>query len=227
MTRSDAIRVHPRTDADPVPDVMGMRLAHRAMLRDADRLTGLAERLATEPTADRKRADAVARYVRDIADSVHHHHSVEDEVLWPVLAASAGPHVDLTELSDDHAALDPALHRLRAAADAFRARPGEDTATALAVELAELRDTLTEHIGDEEAAVFPGIERYVSVADWAAVEARIRKRAKLSFEAPRVLAVATGAERATIEADGGLALKLILAVLVPPFRRRERAVFGA
>ncbi|MGY1592292.1 hemerythrin domain-containing protein [Geodermatophilus sp. SYSU D00708] len=227
MTRSDAIRVHPRTDADPVPDVMGMRLAHRAMLRDANRLTDLAQRLAAEPTADGKRADAVARYVRDFADSVHHHHSVEDGVLWPVLAASAGPHIDLTELSDDHAALDPALHRLRATADAFRARPGEDTATALAVELAELRDTLTEHISDEEASVFPVIERYVSVADWAAVEARIRKRAKLSFEAPRVLAVATDAERATIEADGGLALRVLLAVLIPPFRRRERAVFGS
>ncbi|MGY1632253.1 hemerythrin domain-containing protein [Geodermatophilus sp. SYSU D01186] len=226
MTRSGPARVHPRTDGDPVPDVLGMRLAHRAMLRDARRLTDVAQRLAAEPTTDGKRADAVARYVRDFADSVHHHHSVEDEVLWPVLAASAGPHVDLTELSDDHAALDPALHRLRDTADAFRARPGEDTATALAVELAELRDTLTEHIGDEEASVFPVIEKYLSVADWAAVEARIRKRAKLSFEAPRALAVATDAERAAIEADGGLALKVVLALVVPTFRRRERAVFG-
>ncbi|MGY1823294.1 hemerythrin domain-containing protein [Geodermatophilus sp. SYSU D00079] len=226
MASTEPIRVHPRTDTDPVPDVMGMRLAHRAMLRDAHRLTDLAERLAAG-TPDDRRADAVARYVRDFADSVHHHHSVEDEVLWPVIAASAGPHVDLTELSDDHAALDPALHRLRDTADAFRARPGEDTATALAVELAELRDTLTEHIGDEEASVFPVIEKYLSVADWAAVEARIRKRAKLSFEAPRVLAVATDSERAAIEADGGLALRLLLAVLLPPFRRRERAVFGS
>ncbi|MGR6965274.1 hemerythrin domain-containing protein [Geodermatophilus sp. URMC 61] len=226
MTSTDPIRVRPRVDGDPVPDVLGMRLAHRAMLRDANRLTDLAERLAAAPATEQERADAVARYVRDWADSVHHHHSVEDDVLWPVLAASAGPHVDLTELSDDHAALDPALDRLRTAADAFRARPGEDTATALAVELAELRDTLTEHIGDEEASVFPVIERHVSVADWAAVEARIRKRARLSFEAPRVLAVTTPEERAIIEQEGGLALKLLLAVLVPPFRRRERAVFG-
>ena len=143
-----------------------------------------------------------------------------------MLAASAGPHVDLTQLSDDHAALDPALDRLRASADAFRARPAEDAATALAVELAELRDTLTGHIGDEEASVFPVIERHVSVADWAAVEARIRARARLSFEAPRVLAVTTPEERATIEQEGGLALRLLLTVLVPPFRRRERAVFS-
>ena len=71
------------------------------------------------------------------------------------------------------------------------------------------------------------IERHVSVADWAAVEARIRTRARLSFEAPRVLAVATEEERATIRRAGGPVLRLLLAVLVPPFRRRERAVFGA
>jgi hemerythrin-like domain-containing protein len=227
MTTTDPIRVRPRAAGDPVPNVLGMRIAHRVMLRDANRLTDLAEQLAAgTAVADSRRADAVAAYVRDWADSVHHHHSVEDEILWPVLAASAGPHVDLTELSDDHAALDPALHRLRAAADAYRARPDEDTATALAVELAELRDTLTEHIGDEEASVFPVIEQYVSVADWTEVERRIRKRAKLSFEAPRVLAVTTEQERAAIVAEGGLALRVLLAVLLPPFRRRERAVFG-
>jgi hemerythrin-like domain-containing protein len=94
---------------------------------------------------DARRAVAVADYVRDWAHSVHHHHSVEDEIHWPVLVESAGPHVDLTELSDDHAALDPMLGRLRTAADAHRARPDEDTATALATCLAELRDTFAEH----------------------------------------------------------------------------------
>ena len=96
MTSTDPIRVRPRAEGDPVPDVLGMRLAHRAMLSDASRLTDLAERLAATPATGQRRADAVARYVYDFADSVHHHHSVEDDVLWPVLAASAGPHVDLT-----------------------------------------------------------------------------------------------------------------------------------
>jgi hypothetical protein len=118
------------------------------------------------------------------------------------------------------------LDRLRRSADTFAARPDEDTATALAVELAELRDTLTEHIGEEEAAVFPVIERYVSVRDWTEVEKRIRKRARMSFEAPRIVLAATPDELAAITAEGGLPLRLLLAVLLPPFRRRERAVFG-
>ncbi|MFD2094022.1 hemerythrin domain-containing protein [Blastococcus deserti] len=221
--------VTPRTEGDPRPDTLGMRLAHRAMLRDARRLTALAEALAAgTATADPARGTAIGRYVADFCDSIHSHHSAEDDVLWPVLAASAGTHVDLAELSDDHAALDPLLARLRAAARAFAARPAsEDAATALAVELAELRDVLDEHIADEEATVLPAVEEYVSVGDWTAVEARIRTRARLSFEAPRVAAVTTPDEYRRIAAEGGLALRLLLAVLVPPFRRRERRVFGA
>ena len=215
--------VTPRTEGDPRPDTIGMRLAHRVMLRDARRLTALAESLAARTTtADAARGAAIGAYVADYCDSIHHHHSAEDDVLWPVLAASAGPHVDLAELSDDHAALDPLLHRIRAGAETFRTARDEDAATALAVDLAELRDVLAEHIADEEAAVLPVIEEHVSVADWGQVEAEIRTRAKLSFEAPRVLAVVTPEERAVLAEEGGVALRLLLAVLVPPFRRRER-----
>jgi len=224
MTATTPFPVRPRSDGDPVADVLGMRLAHRTMLRDAARLTARAEESAAGTRVD---AVALAGYVRDFADSVHHHHTVEDEILWPVLVESAGPHVDLTELSDDHAALHPMLARLRSAADSYRARPGEDTATALATALGELRDTLTEHIGEEEAAVFPVIERHVSVRDWTEVEKRIRRRAKMSFEAPRVVLAATPEELAVIRAEGGLALTLLIALLVPPYRRRERAVFGS
>jgi hemerythrin-like domain-containing protein len=223
MAATAPFRVSPRADGDPVPDVLGMRLAHRVMLCDADRLTARAEQFAAGTPGDPR---AFAGYVGDYADSVHHHHSAEDDVLWPVLVESAGPHVDLSELSDDHAALGPLLDHLRGAADAFAARAGEDAALAMAVVLGELRDLLTEHIGEEEAAVFPLIERYVSVRDWTRVEARIRKRAKLSFEVPRAVLAATPAERAAIGADGGLLVRLLIAVLVPPFRRRERAVFG-
>ncbi len=221
--------VTPRTEGDPRPDTLGMRLAHRVMLRDARRLTALAESLAAgTTTADRARAAAIRDYVADFCDSVHHHHSAEDDVLWPVLAASAGPHVDLAELSDDHAALDPSLARVRAAAGAFAARPSsEDAATALAVELAELRDVLDEHIADEEASVLPAIEEYVSVPDWNRVEAQIRRRATLSFEAPRAVLETTPDEYRALAAEGGVVLRLMLAVLLPPFRRRERRVFGA
>ena len=205
----------------------GLLLAHRAMLRDLDRLGELTARLAGRRTVlDRRRAAAIAGYLDDLCDSIHHHHSAEDDVLWPVLERSAGAHVDLTELTDDHAVLEPKLGRVRAGAAALRT--GGQVSAALAADLADLRDTLHEHIGDEERTIVPLIKRYVSDADWNAVEAAIRKRgAKMSFEAPRVLAVATDEEMAGIRAEGGLPVAVLLKVLPPAFRRRERRVFGA
>ena len=223
MTTTAPFPVTPRRDGDPVPDVLGMRLAHRTMLKDAARLTTRAEQLAAGTRGD---VPAFAAYVRDYADSVHHHHSVEDEILWPVIVESAGPHVDLSELSDDHAALDPMLDRLRRCAGALQARPAEDAATALATVLAELRDTLTEHIAEEEAEVFPVIERYVSAGDWGRVVAAIHKRAKLTFEVPRNVLAGRPEGLAKVKAEGGLPSRVLIALLVPPFRRRERAVFG-
>jgi hypothetical protein len=64
------------------------------------------------------------------------------------------------------------------------------------------------------------------VRDWDEVEKRIRKRAKASFELPRVVGAITPEEWPSVAGRAGLALRVAIAVLGPPFRRRERAVFG-
>ena len=208
------------TETEPT----GLLLAHRAMVRDLDRVAELGAREAGR-RLDRRRAAAVADYVSDLCDSIHHHHSAEDEVLWPVLERSAGAHVDLTELTDDHAVLDPKLARIREGAASLKAS-GLFPAR-LAADLADLRDTLREHIEDEERTIVPLIRRYVSVADWNEVEAKIRKRgAKMSFEVPRILAVTTDRELAELRAEGGIPVAVLLKVLPPMFRRRERRVFA-
>ena len=227
MTPTARVPVHPRQEGDPVPDPLGMRLAHLVLLRDADRLAGLAERLAAGGEAvGRRRAAAIAGHVGAWADSVSDHHCAEDEVLWPVLVGSAGAHVDLSELLADHAALGPALDRLHRAAAAFAARPDEDTATHLAVELADLRDALTEHVAEEEAAVLPLVRRYVSVRDWGRVERQIARRAALSFELPRAASLLRASERRALPLQDRVLLRLGLLVLGPRARRRERLVFG-
>jgi hemerythrin-like domain-containing protein len=204
----------------------GLFLAHRAMLKDLDRLGDLLTRLAAPAGGlDSRRAAAIADYLDDLCESIHHHHSAEDDVLWPVLERTAGAHVDLTELSDDHAVLDPKLHRVRAGARALRAE-GRVPA-ALAADFGDLRDTLHEHIADEEKTIVPLIRKYISDAEWATVEAQIRRRgAKMSFEVPRILAVATASELAGISAEGGAPVALMIRILPIPFRRRERKVFG-
>lgn len=162
-----------------------------------------------------------------LCDSIHHHHTTEDAVLWPVIQASAGDHVDLSELIDDHAALDPRLEQLRARAAAFRLSMGDrHIAGLMAIELAELAALLTEHINDEEMEVFPLITEHVSVADWATVERAARDGSRMSFDGPRSVAVMTDDERALLAQQTGIGLRILLAGLMVLHRRRERAVFG-
>ncbi|WP_029370815.1 hemerythrin domain-containing protein [Mycobacterium sp. UM_WWY] len=222
------VTVEPRRAGDPTPDLLGITLAHRAMLADLTRLTELALAVRDRDViCTPGRARAISRYVEMLCDSIHHHHSTEDTVLWPVIQASVGSHLDLSELTDDHAALDPRLDQLRARAAAFRLSMGDRRVAGLmAIELAELSTLLTDHINDEEMEVFPLISEHVSVADWTAVQAAARDGARMSFDGPRSLAVMTADERTEFAQHAGIGLRMLLAVLRVRHRRLERAVFG-
>jgi iron-sulfur cluster repair protein YtfE (RIC family) len=147
-----------RRPGDPDPDLSTLVLAHRAMLTDVGRLVDLTTAIAHRrlPCPPR-RAKAVARYVELMCASIHHHHTVEDEVLWPVIEASAAGCLDLTELTEDHAALDPRLDRLRTLAAAFGRSGDSELARPLAASLADLHRLLAAHLSDEDRDVFPVI----------------------------------------------------------------------
>ncbi|WP_454792893.1 hemerythrin domain-containing protein [Mycolicibacterium lutetiense] len=233
-TAPDAPTVAPRRGGDPEPDLLGITVAHRAMLADLRRLTDLAIAVRDRDViCTPSRARAISRYVELLCDSIHHHHTTEDAVLWPVIRASAGSHCapgelnELSELTEDHAALDPRLDQLRARAASFRLSMGDrQVASLMVIELAELSALLSEHIEEEERDVFPLITEHVSVADWTTVEAAARAGGQLWFEGPRSLAVMTDDERAHLTGHAGIGLVIILATIGLRYRRLERAVFG-
>jgi hemerythrin-like domain-containing protein len=211
------------------PDLLGIRLAHRMMRRDLHRLTEVAERVrGGEPCPDR-RAAAFVRWVEQLCQEIHHHHTVEDEALLPLLATRAGAEVDLDELGDDHRALDPLLDAIRAAATALAAAGPDRRATAarLGEALARVRDELDEHIEDEERTMFPLIRRHLSVAEWEKVEKRAQKgELPMAFVLPRIVDATEPAELAELRKAAGPVLMALLAVVRPRYRRRERLVFG-
>jgi iron-sulfur cluster repair protein YtfE (RIC family) len=212
------------------PDLLGIRLIHRLMRTDLHRLTAVAQRLAAgEPCSDR-RAAALARWVDGQADEIHEHHTAEDAVVWPVIVTHAGAHLDLAELSGDHDALDPLLAAACTAAADLVAAPTDDRTAAaakLAAALAVVRDEIDEHLDAEEAAIFPVIERWIPAAEWERVEAQVSKKGPgLRFTLPRIVDVTTPAEFARLRSEAGPALVLLLKLLMPGYRRREKLVFG-
>ncbi|MEV0467550.1 hemerythrin domain-containing protein [Nocardia tengchongensis] len=204
------------------PDLLGMRLAHRAMIADTARFT----QLTREITAGRAdcapaRAAAITEYLSLLCDSIHHHHTIEDEVLWPLLRDTGA--VDVRELEDDHAELDPVLDSVRAAARDF-ARSG--SGAALTDHLARLHALLTEHIADEEQTIFPVITAHLDQQQWSTVEAAARKGATMSFELPRMFGMCTPEEWERASAEGGFVLTLMLRWFGRAHRRRETLIAG-
>src|SRR6478736_8119138 len=72
---------HGRAAAD-VPDTRDMITVHRFLRREFRLAPGLVERVAP---GDVQRAGVVGRHLDFMSEFLHHHHSAEDAVLWPVL----------------------------------------------------------------------------------------------------------------------------------------------
>jgi hemerythrin-like domain-containing protein len=112
-------------------------------------------------------ADVVAQSASSVADyrdfviaMLEHHHTCEDQDLWPTLVARA-PHLEaaLDELTAEHDRLQNHLDELRTSApDAPSPSPD--------LRAASLRDHVHEHLLHEEPVLFPALDRYISDADW-------------------------------------------------------------
>jgi hemerythrin-like domain-containing protein len=218
----------PTTDASP--DLLGITIAHRAMIGDsrrfADMLDGVARGISP---CDGRRAGAIATYLGELCNSIHHHHTIEDEVMWQILIDAAGGAIDVHDLRDDHAQLDPVLDQIRSLATGFAEAPdGSRTQAAgvLANALDGLHELLAEHIAEEEKVVFPVVENYVTADQWKVVEDAARKGSSIAFEVPRIGRYITRRERVRILGEGGLPLRVMLRWFEWTGARRERRITG-
>lgn len=223
--------VHPRKPGDPQPDLTLYTVAHRAMQRGAHDLASLAEHLrAGRDRLTRDRARALATYVSMFCDDVHLHHHGEDTIGWPIIAASAGDHVDLAPLSADHDQLDPMLDDLRTAAQRLRDDQRDPEALqTLAVQAVALRDMLDEHIGEEERDVFPIIREYVSAQDLARWEQAVMAdypKGNLWFLIPWSVQAIPAADVPATLARTPLPFRIAYRLFRGRYERLNRRLFG-
>lgn len=223
--------VTPRHPGDAEPNLTDYVVVHRAMTVDLHRLAAAADEIAQRAAAvGPRRAAALRDYLAGVDSEIRSHHHVEDEVVWPLLVALAGPEVGLTGLTDDHHRLDPLLDAADELADRLAADPADHTvAVRLAATLGELSELLDRHVADEERDVFPLIRRLVRVEDYARLQRRFRDNLSvraLPFVVPWAVRHATAEERPRILADAGWPLRMLLAIFQGRFTARERLAFG-
>jgi hypothetical protein len=144
-------------------DLTVMHALHDAFRRDLETLTRAAAVLGDDPDAqERLRVGWTV-----LAEQLHHHHTVEDEQLWPLVRRSWRRSPDalqvLDVMEDEHVLVDPAL-----------AAVGEDVRQGVtpAASLDRLDAVVREHLAHEEREAMPLIACAVTPGDWDAFGAR-------------------------------------------------------
>jgi hemerythrin-like domain-containing protein len=153
------------------PDLSDFVLANRALRSGARVLADAVTAIAAGAPCSRERQHAIVWFAEHVLHEVAEHHRKEDDILWPVIVASAGGQVDLDELCDEHGVLDGVLHRASNLLRIFDI-DGPSGARTLAAVFTELADDLDEHIARDEERLFPVIRRHVSVRDFDHCRAR-------------------------------------------------------
>jgi iron-sulfur cluster repair protein YtfE (RIC family) len=169
------------TPTAPRPNTREMIAVHnvfRRVLGDLPRLIR-----ATTPR-DTVRAAVLADAYSEFAIGLHHHHTGEDELLWPLLMARLDADKGVVlRAEEQHEQVHELLDRANAQVVAYRSSATEAARDALAKTVEELDAALREHMADEEREILPLVEAHLTVAEWA----RLGERGRAGIPKDRLL----------------------------------------
>ena len=218
--------------ADGPHDQSGMYLMHHAFRRD---LTRFRDAVRLTPLEDRHTWRALAaRWVR-LAEVLHHHHTVEDDHMWPLVRRRVDERSDpggrevLESMAAEHELLDPALEACGRGLEAMAAAPSEDRRNALDVHVSTTRTLLLDHLRHEETEALPLLQRMLTVEDYAVAEEAAQKGYPVRMTVFLVPWVADGVPPDIVRhtlGKAGPAYQLLLQLCRPFYARAERLAFA-
>ncbi|MFI7499934.1 hemerythrin domain-containing protein [Streptomyces sp. NPDC049687] len=191
-----------------------MVVIHRIFRRESGLLARLVRAVSPGDTA---RAELLAENIEEYLTGLHHHHSLEEELIWPLLSERASGHQEVVELmKNQHQAIDITLAAISTTLPFWRERAHKDAGELLAGALDEHREILLVHLDHEEKLVLPLIEDHLTVAEWDRVGKHGLEtvpKDKLMLALGAILEEANPQERAyflaRVPAVGRLALRLV------------------
>jgi|RhiMethySRZTD1v2_1073278.scaffolds.fasta_scaffold07546_5 deazaflavin-dependent oxidoreductase (nitroreductase family) len=210
MTNTKPMNITMTGQRHQQPAVQEMVVIHRIFREEFRRLPDLVRGV---PDGHLRRAADVAAYVTFNLDSVHNHHTAEDEYLWPLLLERARPDAALIRrMEGQHNRITAYTEEARRHLADWHAAPVRASGSRLADTLAQLTDALAEHMDDEEAHVLPLVTEHVTVAEWQELGQRSFDkfpRSALPIMMGQLLAVATPEEAALFMGKLPLPVRLI------------------
>lgn len=173
-THRTQLRLPGQTAAPDGPvDLSMMFVMHHGFRRD---LRAFAAAAARTPLEDRAAWRALADRWALFSTILHHHHSVEDTSLWPRLlvhvdaAGDAAARKTLEDMASEHELIDPLLADCAAGFTRLADVADPATRSALAARLVEANEQLGHHLRHEETEALALAQRYMTQAEWDAME---------------------------------------------------------
>ncbi|NUS07572.1 MAG: hemerythrin domain-containing protein [Nonomuraea sp.] len=214
--------------AAPGPlDMTNMYLAHYGFRRDLGHLLTTVGRVAL---GDRRRVAALREHHAWVLYVLHHHHTAEDETVWPRLRERAPESIGVIDaLEAEHAACD---HWIRESTDAFLAfdaGPSEPGRERLMTALRALADTLGAHLAHEETDGIPLMMTHITPDEDAEGHKAIMKQyglRKLIRLLCRITVELPADVEAHLRSTAPLPLLLIRTLAAGRYRRRAAYLWG-
>lgn len=149
----------------PTVDTRDMVVVHTAMRREFGLAPGLVRGVSVADTA---RSGVVAGHLGWLLDLLHHHHSGEDELLWPLLLARAPEEVwpTIHLMEEQHHGISGSITQVRELLPLWSASASAEHRDQLAATLATVDALLTEHLGLEEREMLPLAAATLSQEEW-------------------------------------------------------------
>ncbi|MEV6861636.1 hemerythrin domain-containing protein [Streptosporangium subroseum] len=148
-----------------------MQVAHSNFRRELG-LSPTAVRAVAD--GDRRRTSIVADHATLFLSLLHHHHSIEDDLLWEALLdrvpAELAPLVHVMQSQHEHVAA--LMDQAQAGIGVWRRTASASDGEALAAILSDLCTALFEHLRAEETHLLPIMARNITAGEWEEFTAR-------------------------------------------------------
>ena len=155
----------PTRSTTDLVDTSDMITVHRFLRREFRLLPGVIARVGD---GDVLRATTVADHVELLTGVLHHHHTAEDDCLWPLLLERVpdelAPLVQLMEAQ--HHRVDELLQEIATVVPSWRTSAATADRDRLVALFTELSAGLDEHMEAEEDHILPLAARTVTLAEW-------------------------------------------------------------
>jgi hemerythrin-like domain-containing protein len=158
------------TQLHPTPsarvDTRDMLLIHRVIRREI----GLLPALVRRTSGDVDRATTLAAHAVEMLDFLHHHHTGEDELMWPLLRDRVRLEAALIDrMEEQHTHIAEAIDDVRRLLASWSASADAAVGDRIATRLEEAARLLDEHLAEEETRVLPLVGEHLTQQEWDAL----------------------------------------------------------